>query len=475
MAGVMLMSGNHAAAKEIPVNLKADVKQFEHLGDSVYVRLEIDYSKMALKSKQILSITPIIINGENKTGLKRMEIRGNASYKDFQRKRALMNKSQRSKCEGQSPYSVMNIKNDNNFIYYVQDILYEPWMDKAHIELINDQCGCPCSSSDNIEDVVLSNPLERERIAFHPFVAMLKPNVEKIKNREIEVECLLNFPVGSYSIRPDYMGNQKELDKIYSIVHKLKENSNIAVNKLNIIAFASPEGSLSNNKMLSEKRGNAMKTLLMENFDFTSNIFNVTFGGENWTGLSDTLSKSQLPYKDVALGIIKNTDKESAKKELINMNGGITFKDMVKNIFPNLRTVKCDISYQVRNFTEDELEKIYKESPNDMSINELWTLSQKYSSDSKEYSNVFVTVAHMFPQSDTANINAAAVSLERKDIISAEEYLKKINPESRTPEFLNNYGVLQMMKGNSDEAIKYFKQAEKCGLKQAKENIEQIH
>src|SRR5574344_186280 len=191
MAGVMLMSGNHVAAKEIPVNIKTDVKQFVHLGDSVFVRLEIDYSKMTLKPKQILSITPIIINGENKMGLKKMEIRGNASYKDFQRKRALMNKSQRRKCEGQSPYSVMNIKNGNSIIYYVQDILFEPWMDKAHIELINDQCGCPCSTSDNIEDVVLSNPLESENLTFHPFVAMLKPNVEKIKNREIEVECLL--------------------------------------------------------------------------------------------------------------------------------------------------------------------------------------------------------------------------------------------------------------------------------------------
>lgn len=83
---------------------------------------------------------------------------------------------------------------------------------------------------------------------------MLSPKVEVVKSREIQAECFLDFEVNKINIRPEYMNNPRELAKIRVMIDDLKLDPSIKVNRLDIIGYASPEGTLATNKRLSEGR-----------------------------------------------------------------------------------------------------------------------------------------------------------------------------------------------------------------------------
>ena len=99
-------------------------------------------------------------------------------------------------------------------------------------------------------DVEPLGDIELERIlvpyVVTPFFAYLQPKAEEVKSRDIQAECFLDFEVNKINIRPEYMNNPKELAKIRAMIDELKSDPSIKVNKLDIVGYASPEGSLAN-------------------------------------------------------------------------------------------------------------------------------------------------------------------------------------------------------------------------------------
>lgn len=107
----------------------------------------------------------------------------------------------------------------------------------------------------------------------------------------------LDFEVNKVDIRPEYMNNPQELAKLRAMIDELKADADIQVKSLDIIGYASPEGSLANNKRLSEGRALALRDYLAGLYDFPRSQYNILFGGENWAGLVKTLQHTNIDYR----------------------------------------------------------------------------------------------------------------------------------------------------------------------------------
>ena len=73
---------------------------------------------------------------------------------------------------------------------------------------------------------------------------------------------------------------------------------------------------------------------------------------------------------------------------------------------------------------------------------------------------------------EVANLNAAAVSLTKKDLENAIKYMDKANHQ--TAEFINNVGVYNFLNGDVQRAIAAFNQAAQMGNEAAKANLQQL-
>ena len=80
----------------------------------------------------------------------------------------------------------------------------------------------------------------------------------------------------------------------------------------------------------------------------------------------------------------------------------------------------------------------------------------------------------MFPNDPTANLNAAAVEIQKGgDLTVAKKYLAKADPKAA--ETLNNLGIVAMMEEDLETAEKYFNAAKAAGLKeQANANLKEL-
>lgn len=254
---------------------------------------------------------------------------------------------------------------------------------------------------------------------------------------------------------------------------KIQNDKNLTVTGISIEGFASPEGPLKFNEQLSQKRAEALKNYLTTNEKVPGKLYKVTFGGENWDGLVQALEKSSMKDKDKFIGIIKNTtDDARRKQEIMRVDGGVPYRTMLKEIYPGLRKVNCKIDYTVANFDVEQGRVVIKVNPKYLSLNEMYQVANSYPKGSNDFVNVFDIAVRMYPNDEVANLNAAAVSLTKKDLENAIKYMDKANHQ--TAEFINNVGVYNFLNGDVQRAVAAFNQAAQMGNEAAKANLQQL-
>lgn len=86
------------------------------------------------------------------------------------------------------------------------------------------------------------------------------------------------------------------------MIDDLKNDANVNVKRLDIIGYASPEGTLEANKRLSEGRAMALRNYLATQYDFPKNQYHIQFGGENWEGLVKALATVEMDGQGRSIG-----------------------------------------------------------------------------------------------------------------------------------------------------------------------------
>ena len=435
-------------------------------GESLYVGMTMDMKNLTVGSARSLSLVPLLTDGQHNVPLQEIIINGKRREKAYIRGLAM---------NQQEPTAIIVPYNKRETLNYTQVIPYQPWMANASLQLVETLCGCGNYQEMTAQELITNDvSTEAKRLsAMSPLVAYIQPTVEVVKKRSEQYEAHLDFPVNKYVILTDFMNNHSELVNIHSMFDKIQNDKNLTVTKISIEGFASPEGPLAFNEQLSMKRAVALKDYLVKNEKVPANVYNVTFGGENWDGLVKALEASSMKDKETFLNIIKNTsDDAKRKQEIMRVGGGVPYRTMLKEIYPGLRKVNCKIDYTVINFDVEQGRIIIRENPKYLSLNEMYQVANSYPKGSKDFANVFDIAVRMYPNDPVANLNAAAVALSMKDLNTAVKFMEKA--DHATAEFLNNTGVYNFLNGDIQRARAAFEQAAKMGNEAAQANLQQL-
>ena len=416
--------------------------RLEQSGDFLYIDMNFILKDVKVRTAHGVDFIPQLVAPANTYNLPKVSVKGKDEYLAYERRLSLM--SPKEKRKHVAPYLVKKSnKRTNDTIRYRYVLPYESWMADAKLNVQRDECGCGESTLMSVQPVIDQVTLERILSPYivNPHFAYVEPKVEVVKSREIQAECFLDFEVNKINIRPEYMNNPRELAKIRVMIDDLKLDPSIKVNRLDIIGYASPEGTLATNKRLSEGRAMALRDYLASRYDFPRNQYHIIFGGENWDGLIDALETLDMDYKNEVLDIIQDIPIEKGREtKLMQLRGGVPYRYLLKNVFPSLRVAICKVNYDIKNFNVDEAKEVIKRRPQNLSLNEMFLVANTYPKGSQEFIDVFETAVRMYPDSEIANMNAATAALSRNDLISAERYLKKMESQEYWPEYNNAMG-----------------------------------
>ena len=369
--------------------------------------------------------------------------------------------------------SVRKRRGVNLDIDYLRTVKYEPWMDNAVLKLRRQSCAC--SNMKNRGEMIAAR-FEKEEVApeikLFP-VFLVPPADNSVKVREESGSAYLCFVVNKWDIKPDYMSNPVELQKIHNSVNLVKNDSDVTIRKMTIEGYASPEGTYKHNLMLSENRTAALK-----NYLYVTNIakdipIEASGKGENWDGFMKSLnSRTDIPQRSKLLSIAQSNISVDEKEKRMRSEAPEGYSYVLKNIFPSLRCTNYTVIYTVRPFTLEESERVFETRPINLNLNEIYRLADKYATDEEKYYSIIRKAYNLYPNDSYINLTLAYLALKRGSAEEAEEYLTKVDD---CPQKVMNQGLIAYLKGDLEQAIQLVDQARQLGLAQAEVQLQEFN
>ena len=441
-------------------------------GDSLVVDMDIDMSRMNLQTNRAQILTPVIGSESEEIELPKVMIQGTARNKAFVRELELDDRAY-EEFENNLPYAIVK---PNGKLNYRMAVPYEQWMSGAYLDVEEDLCGCGDQAKiartrlfDELTKEIIAEPVYNMRTS----LAYIQPEVEAIKKRQEIGNVYLEFPRGKNDIYPNLGNNPVELAKVDKMVSTITSNNDITVQGIYIVGYASPESSVKFNTDLSRARSESFMRYLMNKSYLPASYFETRTGGEDWDGFRKLLEEYPLSNKDEIFYIMNTINDLDARENAISkVGGGRPYKIIYEEIYPKLRRVVCEVNYTVKDFSLEEAKANLRTAPQLLSLNEMYIVANTYDVGTPDFLKVFEIAREEFPDDPVANLNGAAAALSKNNIRDAERFMRLADPS--TPEYANNMGVLQMMRGNYREAESLLKQAENVGLREAGNNIREL-
>jgi tetratricopeptide (TPR) repeat protein len=446
-----------------------DVTTFAQKGGEVLVNMNINAAPRSIDSRQSLTVTPMLVTENNEYQLPVVIFNGRNRQHALERAVAMNNVS-----DNGGVYKIVEVnKHTSTNVNYQISIPYTLWMQNAALVIEEDLCNCG-GLRGNKSKSIASEALVLEFVPhqIEPSITFIIPEVEQTKNRNATGQAYLNYKDGKSKIVPDFKNNRAELNKIDTLVLNTKNDPNASIQSIHIKGYASPEGNFAFNERLSKERAIAMKLYMQSKYGFSSTSIETTWFGEDWEGLRKLVEASDLSNKEAILAIINSSSKPDAKdRELKALDRGVTYKMLYDEFYPKLRRSDYVVDYIVKGFTVEEGIVLINTQPDHLSLNELFLIANTYPKGSDKYNNVFNIAVKQFPNDPTANINAAAIALDKKDKEKARYHLMRF---TKHPDAWNNLGILYLLDGDTDTASQYFQKAKDKGEEEAILNIEQL-
>ena len=294
--------------------------------------------------------------------------------------------------------------------------------------------------------------------------SMEADNYQKIIRETKESQIL--YTINQSNVRNNQLKSEqmKEYQEFLTAADK-DERRTIVSN--DIIAYASPDGSLNLNNKLSENRAKSAEKAFVKVISKKAKVkdvpVNVSQISEDWEGFQELVAASDIQDKELILRVLSMySDPVVREREIKNMSA--VFQTLADEVLPALRRARLIANVDYKNWTDEELTQLINDNINELDEEALLygaTLFDKASAKAE----IYKAAAKNYNSSRAYN-NLAALSLKEGKTADAKGYLAKMN--NKTASYYNNMAVVAMQEGNFDAAAENLAKA--GDLKEAKEN-----
>ena len=201
-------------------------------------------------------------------------------------------------------------------------------------------------------------------------------------------------------------------------------------------------------------------------------LFIVEGGAEDWDGFFAAVAGHAALAGNETIARVRAllTDSNRDSCERILRADRRLYNVLHTDILPPLRRTEYVIEYDIRNFTPEEAERLWREHPQWLSINEFYSVAQLYGEDDPRYVEVLLAAARTYP-ADVAATHNAAMALHRAGMTTEAVSLLSGRYE---PGLLNTLGIIYAGEEMFPEARAAFNMAAASGYADAQTNLEQL-
>lgn len=226
-------------------------------------------------------------------------------------------------------------------------------------------------------------------------------------------------------------------------------NQNVSVE---VSAYASPDGGLTLNESLAERReANTTRYLKGE---LNKRKIDVPVGAhytaQDWEGFKELVSKSNLQDKDLVLRVLSMySDPEQREREIKNIS--TVFRSLADEILPKLRRSRLTANIEIIGKSDEEISRLAQSNPKALNVEELLYAATLATNDADREA-IYTKASELFPGDYRTWNNIGMQRYYAGDLRKAEELFNKSNSVQQNSAANINLGLLALTRGERDKA-----------------------
>ena len=262
-------------------------------------------------------------------------------------------------------------------------------------------------------------------------------------------EANIKFLIQQATLRKSELKNNsvQEFVKLLSQINS--DHEKLALENVEVSAYASPDGGLSLNDKLAGQRQKVTEQYVnqeLKKLKMNANV-DANYTAEDWDGFQQLVQASDIQDKDVILRVL-SMYKDPQEREQQIRNISQAFRELADGILPQLRRARMTINYETIGRSDEQIAQQIESDPTQLNIEELlYGAAQKNSADEAE--KVYQTATKIYPNDARAYNNIATIAYAKGDYGKAQEFIKKAQAVNGSlPEASANLGLLALRNGD---------------------------
>jgi tetratricopeptide (TPR) repeat protein len=290
----------------------------------------------------------------------------------------------------------------------------------------------------------------------------VKPQVTADKFQRIiqEVqEADIRFLIQQSTLRKSELKSE-DVETLTAAIKDADTTENKAINKIEVLGYASPDGGQDLNEKLADARQTKTQEYLQKQLKKAkvdaSIVSDVT--AEDWEGFQKVLEASNIQDKELVLRVLSMyTDPEEREAQIKNLS--TVFKAIADDVLPALRRSRLVLTTDLIGKSDDEISALAKNDPAALNVEELLYAATLCNNNSDKLA-IYKKVTEIYPNDYRGFNNLGITYFAQGKVSEARQcYAKALKLDSKNADVNYNAGIAAMADGDLAKAEEFLGKA----------------
>ena len=291
---------------------------------------------------------------------------------------------------------------------------------------------------------------------------------------EQKQQANIKFLIGQAQLRKSELQNNSVQEFVRLINKIVADQEGMALDNIEVSAYASPDGGYELNEKLANKRQDVTNDYLqkeMKKAKLDAPV-DTKHTAEDWEGFQELVAASDIQDKDVILRVLSMyKDPEEREQQIKNISAA--FRELTDGILPQLRRARMTINYLLVGRDDEQILAQMKSDATQLSIEEILYGATLYDNNVASSEAAYKKAIELYKNDPRAYNNLACLAYAKGKYDEAKQWLNMAAAIDRNQAETNaNLGLLALKQGDMLSAESYIaKAANANGLNEVLGNL----
>ena len=301
--------------------------------------------------------------------------------------------------------------------------------------------------------------------------ALAKDAFQRISKQKQEAN--IKFLIGQAQLRKSELQNNSVKEFVRLLSDIVKNQETMALNNVEVSAYASPDGGYDINDRLAGKRQDVTDNYVQQQMKKANAEAPVDtkYTAEDWEGFQELVAASNIQDKDVILRVLSMyKDPEEREQQIKNISSA--FRELADGILPQLRRSRMTINYELIGRSDAQILQQINDDAKQLSVEELLYGATLYN-DNASAEAAYQKATQLYDRDARAFNTLARLAYAKGDYDGTLQWIEKaLRVDNSQPEAYANLGLLALKQGDLQNAENYIAKASQAnGLNEVLGNL----